>query len=173
MIDAGWLVEHFGMSRLPIESTFHVNTYRSTVVTASGQFAGTGMIGLFATDPVSHSLFHRLPFDEIWHFYAGDPLRLILLHADGSSEDIILGPDLSAGHRVQVVVPADTWQAGETAAGGRWSLFGCTMAPGFSGELFESGYADRLAQAYPERLTDIERLGVPLTAPPSMPPGFA
>jgi hypothetical protein len=47
------------------------------------------------------------------------------------------------------------------------------MAPGFSGELFESGYADRLARAYPERLTDIERLGVPLTAPPSMPPGFA
>jgi len=71
------------------------------------------------------------------------------------------------------VVPAGVWQAGETMAGGRWSLFGCTMAPGFSGEIFESGYADALLDAYPDCRADIERLAVPAGEPGSMPTGFA
>lgn len=167
-----WLVDHFGMSPLPIESTYYVSTYRSALLTAAGRHAGTAIIGLFSRDPVSHSLFHRLPHDEVWHFYGGDPLRLVLLHPDGSSEEVILGPDVVGGHRVQHVVPAHSWQAGETVAGGRWSLFGCTMAPGFSGELFESGYAEPLAEGYPDRRDDIARLGVQGDAPASMPTGF-
>ena len=169
-IDVEWLIEHFGMTTLPVESTYFVNTYRSEARTADGGHAGTAMIGLYSADPVSHSLFHRLPFDEVWHFYGGDPLRLILLNPDGSTEDVILGSDFVAGHRVQYVVPAGVWQAGETT--GAWSLFGCTMAPGFSGEHFESGYADPLSVAYPERLADIARLGVPSGAPATLPTGF-
>ena len=171
-LDVAWLVDHYGMSLLPVESTFFVSTYRSAMLTAEGRHAGTAMIGLYSREPLSHSLFHRLPHDEVWHFYGGDALRLVLLHPDGSSDEVILGPDLTAGHRVQYVIPAMVWQAGETVAGGRWSLFGCTMAPGFSGELFESGYAHHLAPAYPDRRDDIERLGVPAEAPPSMPSGF-
>ena len=165
-----WLMEHFGMTTLPVESTYFVNTYRSEARTTEGAHAGTAMIGLYSADPVSHSLFHRLQHDEVWHFYGGDPLRLILLNPDGSSEDVILSADLAAGHRVQYVVPAGVWQAGETT--GAWSLFGCTMAPGFSGEIFESGYAHELIAAYPDRRDDIARLGVPPEAPNSLPHGF-
>ena len=43
------------------------------------------MIGMYSHDPVSGSLFHRLPSDEIWHLYDGDPMRLVLLHPGGSS----------------------------------------------------------------------------------------
>lgn len=172
-LDAAWLVDHFGMSRLPIESTYYLSTYRSAALTADGEHAGTAIIGLFATSPISRSLFHRLAHDEVWHFYAGDPLRLVLLHPNGTSEQIVLGSRIAAGHRVQAVVPAGVWQAGETMAGGRWSLFGCTMAPGFSGETFESGYADALLDAYPDCRADIERLAVPASEPGSMPTGFA
>jgi predicted cupin superfamily sugar epimerase len=170
--DAAWLIDHFGMVPLPIEATLYVSTYRSATLTTEGHHAGTGIIGLYASEPVSHSLFHRLPRDEMWHFYGGDPFRLVLLHPDGSSEEVVLGPDLQAGHRVQHVVPAHVWQAGEMIPGGRWSLFGCTMAPGFSGELFESGYADQLMEAFPDRRDDIVRLGVPRDAPTSLPTGF-
>ena len=73
------------------------------------------MIGMYAHEPLSRSLFHRLPADEVWHFYGGDPLRLVLLYPGGQSADVILGPDPLAGQKVQFVVPAGVWQAGWVA----------------------------------------------------------
>ena len=171
--DVDRLVRHFGLDRLPIEGTWFANTYRSAATTAAGGPVGTAMIGLYAADPPSRSLFHRLQFDEVWHFYRGDALRLVLLHADASSEEVVLGPDLAAGQRVQHVVPAGVWQAGELVAGGRWALFGCTMAPGFVGSCFEGGLADDLLITHPDRAADIERLGLPAGHDAVLPPGYA
>jgi predicted cupin superfamily sugar epimerase len=58
-------------------------------------------------------------------------------------------------------------------AGGRWALFGCTMAPGFTGTCFEGGTVSQLLAAYPDRADDIARLGVPDRHPTAMPDGFA
>ena len=168
-LSARWLIDHYGMHVLPVESTLLTSTYRSDAVTETGESIGTAMVGLYCQEPLSRSLFHRLAHDEVWHYYCGDPLRLVLLHPDGSSEEVMLGPDLAAGHRVQYLVPRGVWQAGETVAGGEWSLFGCTMAPGFSPEIFEGGYAHVLSAQYPDRLEDIERLGVPADAPTTIP----
>jgi predicted cupin superfamily sugar epimerase len=121
---------------------------------------GTGMIGLYADEPKSLSYFHKLPSDEIWHFYGGDPLKLVLLFPDGSSQTIILGSNVLAGQYVQYVILADVWQAGYMIDGGRYSLFGCTMAPGFTNKGFEAGVASELLQKYPDRAEDIERLCV-------------
>src|SRR5262249_19429373 len=128
---------------------------------ARGAPAGTG---LFGEAPPSRSLFHRLDHDEVWHFYAGDPLRLVLLHPDGCDEEVFLGGDVVRGEQVQQVVPAGTWMAGEVAPGGPWSLFGCTMAPGFTPGCFEGGVVPELLRSHPGRRADIERLGVPAGA---------
>jgi predicted cupin superfamily sugar epimerase len=169
-MDAAWLIEQLGLTRLPVESTYYVSTYRSDARMPDGSHAGTAIIGLVATDPLSRALFHRVARDEMWHFYGGDPIRLILLHPDGGDRDVVLGSDLAAGHVPQALVPAGTWQAAESA--GDWSLFGCTVVPGFSGEHFESGYVEDLLASHPGRADDIRRLGVPRQEPPSMPPGF-
>ncbi len=47
--------------------------------------------------PPSRSLFHVLTRDEVWHAYAGDPFRLVLLHPDGASEDVVMGRGRSGG----------------------------------------------------------------------------
>ena len=167
------LVEHLGMTPLPVEATFFVSTYRSEGNTATGGPVGTAMLGLYCDDPPSRSLFHRLDFDEVWHFHLGDPMRLVLLHPDGSSEEVIMGPDLLAGQRVQFVIPAGVWQAGELVDGGRWALFGCTMAPGFTGTCFEGGRISDLLATYPDRASDIGRLGIPDAHGTTMPDGFA
>jgi predicted cupin superfamily sugar epimerase len=104
--------------------------------------------------------------------YGGDPFRLILLHPDGSSQDVIMGTDPLHGHRVQFVVPAGTWQAGHLLEGGRYALFGCTMAPGFTGGCFEAGRDEDLVKLYPDRLQDIRRLAVRGEAT-RLPEGFA
>ena len=167
------LVEHLGMSPLPVEATFFVSTYRSAANTAAGGPVGTAMIGLYCDDPPSRSLFHRLEFDEVWHFYAGDPLRLVLMYPDGSSADVVMGSDVLAGQLVQFVIPAGVWQAGELVEGGTWALFGCTMAPGFTGTCFEGGRVDDLLATHPGRDSDIRRLGIPDDHDTSMPTGFA
>jgi predicted cupin superfamily sugar epimerase len=178
---AARLVEHFGLEPLPVEATWFVSTYRSAADTAAGGPVGTAMIGLYCrgfdsgsdSGSDSRSLFHRLDFDEVWHFYGGQPIRMILLHPDGSDDEVVLGGDPLAGQLVQFVVPAGTWQAGELLPGGDWALFGCTMAPGFTGTCFEGGGRSALLATHPARAADIERLGVPDDETTAMPEGFA
>ncbi|MGU3399518.1 cupin domain-containing protein [Brucellaceae bacterium D45D] len=82
-----------------------------------------------------HSHWHRVrDAAEVWHFYAGDPLLLSL--SDGNSiEQVTLGIDLKKSERPQAVVPADVWQAAKPL--GRFTLVGCTVAPGFEFSSFE------------------------------------
>jgi predicted cupin superfamily sugar epimerase len=170
--DVEALIERLGLKPLPVEATLFAQTYRSDATGPGGGPAGSAGIGLYCDDPPSRSSFHRLAFDELWHFYAGDPLRLVLLDPDGSDEEVVLG-DPRAGGAVQHLVPAGVWQAGELVAGGRFALFGCTMAPGFTGACFEGGRVDDLLASHPARASDIERLGIPAGEPALMPDGFA
>ncbi len=149
-----------------MEGTLYAETYRS----AGGY--GTAMLGLYCDEPHSLSTFHRLTADEVWHFYAGDPLRLILLYPDGSSRDVVLGSDPLKGQQVQFVVPAGVWQAGGMREGGRYSLYGCTVAPGFTGDIFEGGRRGNLIARYPSRAEDILRFSSPEDGA-RMPEGFA
>lgn len=167
------LIDHFGMTPLPVEATFFVSTYRSHAELDSGGPIGTAMLGLYTDDPPSRSLFHRLAFDEVWHFHLGHPMRLVLLYPDGSSRDVILGPDVLGGQHVQFVIPAGVWQAGELVDGGRWALFGCTMAPGFVSACFTGGRIGDLLGAHPDREDDILRLGIPDHHDTAMPADFA
>jgi predicted cupin superfamily sugar epimerase len=166
------LIEHYQFEQLPVEGTLYTSTWRSAETLADGRHCGTAMIGMYCDEPHSLSLFHRLGADEVWHFYGGDPLRLVLLHPDGSSRDVILGADPLQGQLVQFVIPAGVWQAGHILKGGRYSLFGCTMAPGFSGETFEGGVRQRLLVDYPDRAADIAWLGC-TPEDTHMPEGFA
>jgi predicted cupin superfamily sugar epimerase len=166
------LIKHYKLEPLPVEGTLFVSTYRSQQEFGDGKSFGTAMIGLYCNEPRSVSLFHRLPVDEVWHFYGGDPLRLVLLYPDGSSKDVIMGSDPLNGQYVQYVIPAGAWQAGRMVDGGRYSLFGCTLAPGFTGDMFEGGTREKLIDFYPERAYDINLLSCS-TEETSMPKGFA
>jgi predicted cupin superfamily sugar epimerase len=152
------LIEHYSLEPLPVEQTLFTRTYRSHREFGDGKPLGTAIIGLYCDEPRSVSLFHKLTVDEVWHFYAGDPLRLILLYPDGSSKDVIMGNDPLKGHIVQFVVSAGVWQAGQMVAGGIYSLFGCTMAPGFTNDMFEGGTRDQLVDDYPDKTDDINML---------------
>jgi predicted cupin superfamily sugar epimerase len=100
----------------------------------NGRAASTAIYYLLARGERSH--WHRVDATEVWHYYAGSPLRLEIAQSnDGSVEHVTLGADLTAGERPQVVVPAHAWQAAESL--GDWTLVGCTVAPGFEFAGFE------------------------------------
>lgn len=115
---------------------------------------------------------HRLPVDEVWHFYLGDPVELLLLREDGGVSTPRLGYDVVGGEQVQLVVPAGTWMGAALAAGGHWALFGNTMAPGFRGELYEGGDPAVLRASWPGAADRIDALSRP-DQPTRMPPGFS
>jgi predicted cupin superfamily sugar epimerase len=110
------------------------------------------------------SALHRLAATETYHWYAGSPLRLLLLHGDGDGagggrvEEPTLGPGFDAGERPQIVVPARTWQGSSPA--GAWSLVGTTMAPPFAWSGFRLGKRAELLDRWPSaraRITALTR----------------
>lgn len=109
--------------------------YRETFRDArliGGRAASTAILFLLARGERSH--WHRVDAVEIWHYYAGAPLKLEIV--DGSKEEIVrLGADIHADEVPQVTVPARAWQAAEST--GEWTLVGCTVAPGFEFSGFE------------------------------------
>jgi hypothetical protein len=55
-----------------------------------GKLLCSAIVALVTDDPSTFSDMHRLPTDEIWHFYRGDPIELLLLHRDGRDELVVL-----------------------------------------------------------------------------------
>ncbi len=83
------------------------------------------------------SRLHRIQSDEIWHHYAGNPLRIVSVGPDGALNSVLLGKSLEKSELPQRVVPAGHWFGAEVAEPGGWTLVGCTVAPGFDFADFE------------------------------------
>ena len=83
---------------------------------------------------------HRVDSAEVWHWYAGAPLRLTISQDGATVSSQVLGPDLAAGERPQVVIGRGDWQGAESL--GAWTLVGCTVAPGFDVAHFEMAAKD-------------------------------
>ena len=104
------------------------------------------------------SAFHRVRFsDEIWHLYAGGPLDLHLIDAGGRLVRRRLTSDVLEGEPT-AVVPAGTWQSARLAAGARFALGGCSVAPGFEYEDFEMPPAAELIGRFPNHAAIIREL---------------
>ncbi|MGV2291591.1 cupin domain-containing protein [Trinickia sp. YCB016] len=113
----------------------------------------------------AYSAWHRIRSDEVWHFYAGDPLDVHVLDAAGQLVTHRLGNALLRDDAVfQAVVPAGCWFAAECPALGDeakatgFALVGCTVAPGFEFSEFELADAEALAAAHPSHTALIRRL---------------
>jgi predicted cupin superfamily sugar epimerase len=99
--------------------------------------ASTAIYYLLARGERSH--WHRVDAAEVWHFYGGDSLSLQIAE-NGRTTTHVLGMNLAAGERPQIMVPAGAWQAAESL--GAWTLAGCTVAPGFDFAGFEMAPKD-------------------------------
>ncbi len=95
--------------------------------------SGTAIYYLLKAGERSH--WHRVDAAEIWHYYAGAPLKLSISDDAKSQKDLILGPDLAEGEAPQLIVPPHAWQAAESC--GDFTLVGCTVSPAFEFSGFE------------------------------------
>lgn len=160
MLRADRIIELLDLQPLPVEGGHFRQTYRSEESVPGNALPDryqrekllcTAIYYLLTTDPDSFSAMHRLPTDEIYHFYLGDPVEMLLLYPDGGSAVVRLGPDLRAGQQVQFVVPGEVWQGARLALGGSFALMGTTMAPGYDEMDYVGGDRSELSERYPER----------------------
>jgi predicted cupin superfamily sugar epimerase len=152
------IVEHFQLKPLPWEGGYYHETYRSAeTIPASalgGRYAGERSVSTaiyYMLTPETISAMHRLTGDEMFHFYLGDPVEMLQLFPDGSSEIVTLGQDIFNGMKLQQVVPGGVWQGSRLVKGGKFALLGTTVAPGFDFADFAMGDAGELKRRYPAR----------------------
>lgn len=169
-LDLQQIIRALNLQPLTMEGGLYRETYRSSETIPAGALPeryaretkpfGTAIFYLLTGHPDSFSALHRLPTDETYHFYLGDPLDLTLLYPDGSAAHVRLGQDLLNGQQVQFTIPRGVWQGSRIAPGGRFSLLGTTMAPGFTPADFEAGSRAALLEQYPserERILSLTR----------------
>lgn len=152
-----------GLQPHPREGGWFVRTYQADEFVSGAVFGDerydgprrTGTAIYYLLERETFSEMHVLASDEIFHHYAGDAVEMLQLLEDGSSRHVIIGKDLNAGHRPQVVAPRGVWQgsrllpteASEEACG--WALLGCTVSPGFEFQDYESASRAELMERWP------------------------
>lgn len=129
-LGANEIIRLLGMQPHP-EGGHYAETFRAS---GEGRASSTAIYYLLQADEVS--AWHRIDADEHWLWHAGGPLALTLSpeYGEGASAHT-LGPDLRAGQRPQLTIPAQHWQTAESL--GAWSLVSCIVAPGFEFSGFE------------------------------------
>jgi hypothetical protein len=143
----------------PVEDGWYRRTYtseRNVDLDRGVRAAGTAIYYLLEEGTFSEM--HKIASDEIFHFYLGDPVEMLLLHPSGSSAVLTFGPDLEAGQKPQILVPAGVWQGERLMEGGKLALFGCTVTPGFDFADYESGSYANLAAKWPAEAERIKKL---------------
>jgi predicted cupin superfamily sugar epimerase len=152
------LIAHWNLQPMGAENVLFTQSYLSDLQDKNGNPQYTAIIALITNHPDSYSDMHRLANDELWHFYLGDALELLLLQPGGSSELVILGQDIRVGQRLQYLVPAGVWMGARLKFGGEYAVFGNTMSPGFSEKDFELGSARELKATWPQWTDMIDSL---------------
>ena len=165
------LVKLLDLKPLPSEGGLFTRTYLSDEqIPAEGlperyerkeRPFGSVILYLLTSEAHSFSALHRLPTDEIYHFYLGDPLLLLNLYPDGSSQRVILGQDILSGQKVQHVSPRGVWQGSCLLEGGQYALLGTSMAPAFEEPDYEGADREELLSLYPQEANLIKRLTRP------------
>lgn len=129
------IVAALGLEPHP-EGGWFRETYRSAHSFTPGGYPGRRSAATaiyFLLHPGERSRWHLVRSDELWLWHSGGPLTLTL-GGDGPDpgdpSPAILGPDIAAGHRPQLLVPGGTWQSAEPA-GSDPVLVSCVVAPGF------------------------------------------
>jgi predicted cupin superfamily sugar epimerase len=166
MTTADRVIAALRLQPLPREGGYYRETYRSPqrLAGAAAKNASTAIYYLLTPDTCS--ALHRLAADEVYHFYLGDPVELLLLEEGSIGRVVTLGPDVFGGQLVQTVVPRGVWQGSCLRPGGAYALLGTTVAPGFDFADYEPADRRPLLAAFPEFADRIVQL---TGEPPALP----
>jgi len=158
------LIELFQLKPHP-EGGYYSEVYRSDEMVPKTalpkRYGGDRAFGTaiyFLLTQGSRSRLHRLRSDELWHFYLGDPVWVFTIDSKGNVDQVTLGQDVFAGHRLFCKVERGLYFGAIPKSGSEFSLVGCTVAPGFAFADFELADRHKLLAQFPHARSLIEQL---------------
>lgn len=151
------VIRRFGMAPHP-EGGHFVEIHRSSLDVRLGdeERRSAATCILYLLTPGDFSAFHRLTYDEVWHYHWGGELEHVTISPTGECLTRVLGDGGRADHVPAVIVPAGHYQAARPIAGP--VLCGCTVAPGFHADCFELMDREELIRKFPQHRPLIESL---------------
>ena len=108
-----------------------------------GRPAGSALY--FMVTPDAPVRLHRIRNDQLYHYYLGDPIEVLMLHENSLAEHVVVGPDLRGGQCVQLLIPGNTFH----------TLGASTEWPGVERVDIEIGDVEALAAKYPSAADDL------------------
>lgn len=109
----------------------------------------------FMVTPDAPVRLHRIRNDQLYHCYLGDPIEVLMLLADGTSERAVVGPDLRGGQCVELLIPGNTFHTARVVGRHRWFLGANMEWPGVEPADVEIGDVDSLAEKYLDADADL------------------
>ena len=135
----------------------------------TGRPAGTALF--FMVTPEAPVKLHRIENDQLYHYYQGDPIEVLLLYESGTSELVVVGPNVLGGQLVQLFIPGGTFHTARITGHRRWFLGGSTEWPGVDpARDVELGNVEALMALYPEAAADLRDFPQAQEPPPPVKP---
>ena len=112
-------------------------TYKSDLMIAPGGLPAPfedgrplGTALYFMVTPDAPVKLHRIKNEQLYHYYLGDPIEVLLLRENGDSELLVVGPNIVGGHMLQLYIPGNTFHTARVTGKRRWFLGASTEWPG-------------------------------------------
>ncbi len=109
---------------------------------------GTSIYFLLKNNDISK--FHRLQSDEIWHFYDGCPIQIVMISPKGKLIEQTLGLDIINGQIPQLLIPKHHWFGAYLSDVSGFGFVGCTVVPGFEFQDFVLAKRERILSEFPD-----------------------
>lgn len=168
MLTGKEVIDWFGLMPNSAEGGYFAATYESAVKIPSGrllsgvqQERSLCSAIYYLLDPAGRSVMHKVEGDMIYHFYAGDPVEMLLLYPKGQAnrhEVCIFSNNVAAGGQPMKIIPGGTWLGSRLTPGGSYALMGVSMSPGFDPNEYAIGRREELTREFPERTSLIIEL---------------
>lgn len=149
-MEATEIIKILKLEPLEIEGGYFRRTYTSPeTVNNSNQNISSAIFYLITPDNFS-SIHKLVNSDEIFHFYCGDPVEMLMLNENGKGEIISISNIPGKDFNPQQLVPKGTWQGTRLKPDGKFALLGATVSPAFLYEDFVLVDCNKLISQYPD-----------------------
>lgn len=152
------IISHLGLERHPTEGGYFRRTYESTlnVLSENGTRKLLTSIYYMLTDDSSSGFLHRNKSDIIHYHHMGVSISYTIVSPEGELSEVVLGPNLSAGEQLQLLVPGGYWKSSQLNEG-EYSVISEAVVPGFEYADNEIATVEMIDRLFPDLLCSLEK----------------
>lgn len=129
-----------------VEGGYFTRTYQSSLKANSRALMSSIYYMLTKERPVGH--FHVNKSDIMQYFHLGSPITYMTISPNGEYETFLLGPDISAGQTLQLLIKGGYWRASFLKEG-EFGLLSEAVSPGFDYNDWEMATPQKIKLQFP------------------------